>query len=62
MSARTPAPPKSPREWIAYRIASAKAVKLGHVQAVDHEAAVRAAAADYGVSVSRIIVQPIGAH
>jgi len=58
MSARTPSPPK-PRTWIAYRVRGAKAAWLGHVEAADREAAIVAAAAEFGVPAVCIIVQQV---
>jgi hypothetical protein len=60
MSARRPlAHPKKPRTWIAYRICGAKAAWLGHVEAPTMEAAISAAAREYGVPPSRILVQQV---
>jgi hypothetical protein len=60
MSAHHPRPPKKPQTWLAYYVRGAKAELLGHVEAADIEAAIAAAAKEYGVPSSRIIVQPIG--
>jgi hypothetical protein len=60
MSVRRPAPGKPLVTWIAYRIGGAKAAQLGHVEAPDQDAAIAAAAAEFGVPPARIIVQRIG--
>jgi hypothetical protein len=60
MSASPPAPPKRPSTWIAYRIRGAKAVWLGQVEAVDRDAAIFVAAAEFGVPAVCVIVQRIG--
>ena len=60
MSARTPSPPKKPREWIAYRMRGAKAERLGHVYAPTQEEAIAVAAAEYRVDPRRILVQQVG--
>jgi hypothetical protein len=60
MSASPPAPPKLPRTWIAYRIRDTKATWLGQVQAVDRQAAVAAAAVEFGVPTVSITVQQVG--
>jgi hypothetical protein len=62
MSVRRPAPGKPLVTWIAYRIGGAKAVQLGHVEAPDRDAAIAAAAAEYGEPPTRIIVQAISRH
>jgi membrane-bound lytic murein transglycosylase B len=59
MSARTPAPPKKPREWIAYRMRGAKAERLGHVRAPAMDEAIAEAATEYGVDPKRILVQRV---
>jgi hypothetical protein len=58
MSARVPTP-KKPRSWLAYRIGGAKGRQLGIVEAPTLEAAIAAAADEYHVPASRILVQPI---
>ena len=61
MRTRRPAPSKPPLiTWIAYRLRGAKAAQLGHVEAPDMESAVAAAAAEFGVPASRVLVQAIG--
>jgi hypothetical protein len=55
-------PPKSPQrlDWLVYRIAGAKATRLGIVQAADMEAALVAAFLEFGVEPAdrrRILVQ-----
>ena len=62
MSARTPALPDKPRTWIAYQVRGAKAVMLGHVDASDWEGAIAAAAAEFGMPASRIIVRAVSRH
>jgi hypothetical protein len=59
MSARTPAAPPKPREWIAYRMRGAKAERLGHVTAPTMNEAIAAAAKEYHVPPSRILVQAV---
>jgi hypothetical protein len=57
MSARTPAKKPPLATWIAYVIRGAKAVQLGHVEATDRDAAIAAAAAEFGVPPARILVR-----
>jgi hypothetical protein len=59
---RTPAPPTKPRTWLAYRVRGAKAELLGHVDAPDEAAAIAAAAEEYRVPASKILVQQVGAR
>jgi hypothetical protein len=42
-----------------HRVRGAKAVWLGHVEGTTMEAAIAAAAAEYGVPATRIIVQQV---
>jgi hypothetical protein len=58
MSTRRPRRPLT--TWIAYRVAGAKAQQLGPVEAGDMDAAIAAAAAEYGVPAGRILVRPTG--
>ncbi|HEX5958086.1 MAG TPA: hypothetical protein VFY92_05445 [Hyphomicrobiaceae bacterium] len=55
---RTPSRSK-PCSWIAYRIHGAKAEVLGHVDASDMDAAIAAAAAEFGVDPKRVLVQQL---
>ena len=57
MSARTPALPKKPRTWVAYRVRGAKAAWLGHVEASTMEDAIATAAEEYRVDPKRVLVQ-----
>jgi hypothetical protein len=60
MNARhTRTPPKSPSEWIAYKIGGAKAAMLGHVKAAGRNSAIAAAAEEFRVPAGRIIVQAV---
>jgi hypothetical protein len=61
MRARRPARPKSaPISWLAYYIRGAKAALLGHIEAPTPEQAIAAAAAEYGVPPTRILVRQLG--
>jgi hypothetical protein len=52
-------PSRKPQTWLAYRIRGAKAELLGHVYAPTMEGAIAAAAAEYRVPASRILVQQV---
>jgi hypothetical protein len=56
---RPPVPPQEPRTWIAYRIRGAKAAWLGHIEAPDEASAIAAAAFEYRVPASRILVREV---
>jgi hypothetical protein len=59
MSARHLTPRKPPLiTWIAYKVQGAKAAMLGEVKAADMEAAIAAAAVEFRVPASRILVRP----
>jgi hypothetical protein len=45
---------------LVYRLGGAKAAYLGTVKAATREEAIAAAAVEYGVPVSRILVQQLG--
>lgn len=57
---RTAARPAKAIEWLVYRLGGAKAAYLGTVKAATREEAIAAAAVEYGVPVSRILVQQLG--
>ena len=60
VSARRPS--RKPQTWLAYRIRGAKAELLGHVEAPTREEAIAAAAEEYRVPPSRIVVLQVGGH
>jgi hypothetical protein len=49
----------APDQLDSHAVRGAKATMLGHVEAVDMEAAIAAAAAEFGVPPSRILVQQV---
>jgi hypothetical protein len=49
--------PSLPQEWLVYRVGGRKATHLGTVTAPTSEEAIAAAAVEFGVPASRIIVQ-----
>jgi hypothetical protein len=49
----------SPSEWLVYRVGGRKATHLGTVKAATMEAAIAAAAAEFGVPAGRIMVQQL---
>jgi membrane-bound lytic murein transglycosylase B len=55
----SPTPPRSPQDWIAYRIGGRKAAWLGHIKAATMDNAIAEAAKEFGVPARRILVQQL---